>query len=405
MRLLVATDNRFVRTRDGNIYSKTVCDHFFWRRYLEVFDEVVVLARVKDIGDDTLAKEPATGPRVNFLPLPTFIGPWQYLRHYLQLKTLVKQAVGEADAFLLRVPGTVASLLWHYLRRRKIPYAVEVVGDPAGCLSVANTRSILAPVARYIFANHLKKQCRYAAATSYVTERYLQSKYPPVGWSISGSDIDLPEDAIIDDDGLQQRFRQLEDAVRGKRPFRICHIGSMSALYKAQDTLIEALAICRKQKFNVELTLLGDGRYQYVFVEEARRLGVSDHVRFVGRVPPGKPVMEQLDAADLFVLPSLTEGLPRALVEAMARGLPCIGTRVGGIPELLSNEDLIAPGDAKELGKRIMAVMANLEKLRQMADRNLRKANEYRKDELGDRRQALYRKLAEITIGARMRRG
>lgn len=75
----------------------------------------------------------------------------------------------------------------------------------------------------------------------------------------------------------------------------------------------------------------------------AGRLGVADRVTFVGTVPAGAAVRAHLDAADLVVVPSRTEGLPRALIEAMARGLPAVGTTVGGIPELLADVDLVPP--------------------------------------------------------------
>ena len=88
---------------------------------------------------------------------------------------------------------------------------------------------------------------------------------------------------------------------------------------------------------------------------------------FLGQLPAGEMVRAQLDKADLFILPSKTEGLPRALVEAMARALPCIGTTVGGIPELLPSEDLVPPGDVKALAETIEDVLRRPERLAKMS--------------------------------------
>jgi glycosyltransferase involved in cell wall biosynthesis len=92
-----------------------------------------------------------------------------------------------------------------------------------------------------------------------------------------------------------------------------------------------------------------------------------------------------------------TEGLPKALVEAMGRGLPCIGTKVGGIPELLPEEDLVAPNDPEALSTRMLEVLADPERRTYMSARNVRRAGEYRCDLLRQRRIAFYQALRRQT--------
>ena len=125
--------------------------------------------------------------------------------------------------------------------------------------------------------------------------------------------------------------------------------------------------------------------------------GVADRVRFLGQVPAGEPVREQLDAADLYLIPSRAEGLPKALIEAMARGLPCIGSRVGSIPDLLADEDLVPPGDARALADKLMEVAGSPDRMNQMAKRNLATAREYRNDVTDRRRHALYDHVRKST--------
>ncbi len=97
----------------------------------------------------------------------------------------------------------------------------------------------------------------------------------------------------------------------------------------------------------------------------------------------------QLDQADLFVLPSRQEGLPRALLEAMARALPAIGSTAGGIPELLPPEDLVAPADIGALAAKIAEVLTDPARLQAMSARNLAKARGYR-DQLTSRHRERY---------------
>ncbi len=396
MRVMVALEDRFIKIQNGNVYSDLV-DYAFLSRYLQVFSEVVVFARLSEVDQEQLDKPQANGPNVSFFPLPMYIGPWQYLAHRRKLGVLAKQALAYADAFILRIPGTMATLLWKQLIKNKMPYGVEVRGDPWSTLSHRNVRSIFGPILRRKWRSNMRRQCHLANAAAYNTEYILQEQYPPGGWSTHFSDIDLPVEAIVDEQRLSERFVSLDDAVSGRRPFRICHAGTMDALYKAQDVLIEAVSMCCNNGLRIELTLLGDGRYFRYFVDKAKQCGIYQNVKFLGMLPSGEPVLNQLDLADIFVLPSTTEGLPRVLVEAMARGLPCISTRVGGIPELLDSEQMIAPGSSKVLSEKIELVIRDKDWLERMSQRNVEVARKYCIDILSRRRIDFYKKLMEET--------
>jgi glycosyltransferase involved in cell wall biosynthesis len=100
------------------------------------------------------------------------------------------------------------------------------------------------------------------------------------------------------------------------------------------DLLLNALACLRREGWDLELDVIGGGRLLPDLIRQARALEIDERVRFFGEVPR-LAVSSILGKADLFVLCSDTEGLPRALIEAMELGLPCIGSSVGGIPELL----------------------------------------------------------------------
>ena len=388
---MVALENRFLKAKNGNIYSTTVCDYDFWKRYLDVFDEVVVFARVAEIEQDDLARQPANGSGVSFFELPSFIGPRKFLRYYIELKELAKESLSKADSYILRTPGIVPALLWHPLKKRAIPFGIEVVGNPLDSVETLGANFLLKLLLKWIFPKKLRQQCRDAVAAAYVSERYLQRQYPCNCWSTHYSSIELSDEAIIDKNKLIDFAKNNANEMN---TFIICHVGSMSALYKSQDVLIEAVSLCRKKGFDIRLRLIGDGKYQNAFKSKAEELGVSEFVDFIGRVPPGQPVREFLDSSNLFVLSSLTEGLPRALIEAMARALPCIGSNVGGIKELLSEDDMVSPGDAEQLANKIMAVITNPVLMQEMATRNLEKSKEYRSSELRKRRIEFYKKVA-----------
>jgi glycosyltransferase involved in cell wall biosynthesis len=131
-------------------------------------------------------------------------------------------------------------------------------------------------------------------------------------------------------------------------------VGSFSPC-KQMVQLVDAFAVLARNRPGIRLRLVGDGDERALCEGRARSAGVADRVEFTGY---RTDVPAQLEAADAFVLPSVNENLPLALLEAMAAGRPCIAARVGGIPEALdaSCGVLVAPGNEREL----IAAMARL---------------------------------------------
>jgi len=109
-------------------------------------------------------------------------------------------------------------------------------------------------------------------------------------------------------------------------------VGRLSA-EKGFDILIEALAQLRQSGAAQRLVLVGDGPLRSALKAAATNSGIADLVEFAGELPSAE-VRAHLERADLFCLPSLSEGLPISIMEAMAVGVPVVTTWIAGIPEL-----------------------------------------------------------------------
>ena len=295
-------------------------------------------------------------------------------------------AVYPVDAVILRVPSTLSMLLSGKLFRTGHPYAVEVVGDPYDVFAPGAVRHPLRPFLRWRFTREMKIQCRHAAVATYVTAAALQRRYPP------GPDTR----AFCFSDVQLDRF-----LVASPRPevmkdhWTLITVGSLAQLYKAPDVQIDALHLCRARGLDVRLLIIGDGRHRTELAQRAAKLGIGPHVEFLGQLPAGSAIRDVLDRADLFLMPSRTEGLPRARLEAMARALPCIGSHVGGIPELLPADDRVSPGNPTALSQKIWDVVSNPARMALMSSRNLQKSREFTEDALRATRLAFFRSVRD----------
>jgi len=398
MELTIALEQRFFGTADGRYWTESVYPRSFWSRYLTVFDGVKILARVHEASGPRDSWKRVDGEGVSVAAIPAYVGPWGFVRRARQVRAAVARGLEDDSALLLRVPGMIGTMACSAMRHGR-PYGVEVLGDPHELFSRGAVPHPLRSFFRWWYTRALAEQCRKAACSLYVTERTLQRRYPPGrgNLSVGVSDVELPDAAFVSNEAVLQRAARAGGAGR----FRIAFVGSLEFPYKGLDVLIAALARDVQDGLDSELVILGVGRQRAALESLARRLGVSDRLMFLGSVPAGDPVRQQLDASDLFVLPSRVEGLPRALIEAMARGLPCIGTRVGGIPELLPDSAMVKPGDPGELAARILDLSAKPTRRAEWGAQNLATARRYHEDLLQPRRIAFYRCLRDLTAAWR----
>lgn len=390
MRVVVTVEMRFIQTPDNAVWTYEGPAYGFWRRYLSAFEKVRVVARVKSVPTAVEGAHRVDGPGVEVWPVPYYHGPQQYLLRRVAVGRAVRAASDRTDAVIVRAPSPIGSLLAAYRLRQGLPYALEVIGDPHDVYAPGVIRHPARPFLRRHSTARLRQECKSAAAVSYVTGRLLQTRYPARQSAVTAnySSVDLPAEAFVTAPRTPGRTRHVASLVS---------VGSLEQMYKGIDTLLEALACLTATNTAVRLVHVGDGMFRPRLERLAARIGVADRVTFVGRIPAGAPVRKQLDAADLFVLPSRTEGLPRALIEAMARGLPAIGTNVGGIPELLTVEDLVPPEEPAVLAAAVGRMLADPARMVTASARNLTRAREYSADALAHRREAFYRAVAELT--------
>jgi glycosyltransferase involved in cell wall biosynthesis len=214
----------------------------------------------------------------------------------------------------------------------------------------------------------------------------------PGNTSVIHSGVDLVQFSK----GAKQRTRKRKEFGIPADSLVIGYVGWLIPI-KGVTYLISAMARVIEQHSNSVLVLVGKGddkgEEEIKLREQVQSLGLIDNVLFLGWRPD---VDEIMGCFDIFVLPSLNEGMGRVLVEAMAAGLPIVASRVGGIPDLVKdgkNGLLVSPADASALEKAISDLLSDKEKRNRMGKAGKKMCLPYSAEAMVEQIDDLYKKL------------
>jgi glycosyltransferase involved in cell wall biosynthesis len=139
----------------------------------------------------------------------------------------------------------------------------------------------------------------------------------------------------------------------------ILNIGNLYGEVKGHRYLIEAIYEVVKHRKDVLCIIVGSGKLKGKLEKQIKKAGLESYVKLAGGRPHDEiPIW--MNACDVFVLPSLNEGNPNVMFEALGCGKPFVGTKVGGMPEVINSEDygmLVEPANPKELAEKILIAL------------------------------------------------
>jgi glycosyltransferase involved in cell wall biosynthesis len=391
MQILIVLDHRFRRTPDGAIWAKTMFGPGYWQRYLMVFDSVRIFGRLQDVPAVDSSWMRIDSDRVGFAPMIHYDGMVDYAKKWSRIRKLLDQELRAAQAVILHLPNLLALRAASRLQRQGKPYAVSMVADPWDLFSPGSVRTRMRPLFRRYYRWRTARGCARAAAITYVTAAALQQRYP------AGEGVAAHSASNIELQAVATGPRSLAD---GRQARRLIFVGALNQLYKGPDVLLRAFARAIRSEPGLTLTVVGEGQYRRELEALGHQLGIGGQVVFAGQLRQGSEVAAALDRADLFVLPSRQEGVPRAMIEAMSRGLPCIGTTVGGIPELLDPDAMVPPNEVEQLAQKIVDVVRRPEWLAAQSAQNLSRAGMFLNEHLDVRRRRFYLDVMRTVVPA-----
>lgn len=389
MDMVFVYEDKIAQDAAGNYYTGSAFSQEIFDRYLQHFDHITLLMRKADVDPndtETLSKmNRISSEKIDVVLLPNttaslkaFLDP----RVHAEFKRIVLSELKPDRAVILRAPSDSGTIAADYCYAHGVPYLAEAVGCPWDSLWNHSMKGkIMAPAAWKNF----RRTMRNADYAIYVTSEFLQHRYPTNGKSAAISDVELQP---MDEGVLDNRIKRIKSI--GK--IRIGTAGALHVAYKGQRYVIEALAQLKAQGHTGFEYHLAGGGDPSALRDLAKQLGVMDSIVFDGSIPHEK-MFAWFDKLDLYIQPSTVESMPRALIEAMSRGLPAFGSKVGGIPELLGESCTFAKGDVQAIAD--MIVRLNPFVLEALAHNNFSRARDFQKQYLDKKRSTFLSKFTE----------
>lgn len=384
-KVLFAHNGPLYRAKGGELYG-THYNESIKQRYLQLGEHVTFLMREAPLTGDASRYSRITDRQCSFVPVPDLMSPSGRILNHLSAMQVIDREVREADLLVARIPSLTARLAVKRARALKKPCIIECVACNWDALWNHHWKAKLS-APWYFLAQ--KMVLRNSTHVIYVTDDFLQRRYPAKGESIAISNVDIaaPDPAV-----LQRRLQHIASHNPAERPFRIVTVANVGVPYKGQRDIISVLKSLSERGVEAEYHLVGGGDRTSLHAL-ARRLGVEARVIFHGALEHSR-VFDVLDQMDIYIQPSRQEGLPRAMIEAMSRGLPCAGAQTGGIPELIPAERIFRPGDFHQLTK-ILLKFSDKTTLDADARQNFENAKHYESKYLDARRAAFYEEFLQ----------
>lgn len=387
-KLLISCDDTLF-VYHGKYYFKNQEWCNFYKRYLRIFNFLRIAVRCEVVNELNSCNILIDDTRIEVIDIPNFSGPLEYAKKYFKIGRALTNICNGCDAAIVRLPSTIGQRVARKVIKSHIPYGVEVVYDAED-----GWRSEKKIINRYLWKRidkEMRETCYTANGISCVTEFYLQKHYyskKADAFTSHYSTLELPKEFY----GFPKKYPE------GKT-FTLANVANQIQFNgrKGFNEIIEAISILKKKGVIVNAKFVGQDYHNGItqFMDLSRCLDVEKQIEFMGYLT--RPELDDfLSSVDMFVMPTRAEGLPRVIIEAMAKGLPAISTPVSGNPELLDTHFLVKYEDVQTLANRIEELIIDKELYEKTSFENFNNSQKYEATVLERKRDAFYQKLEQI---------
>jgi len=390
MKAIFCYDGPFMKDEEGFYYGRNLNDKMF-QRYFEVVDSLEVIIRTRSIKqqDAIGSMSRIENPNITVIECPNLSSVKGMLTQTTEVYKLLTERIQKVDVVFVRLPSNIGHVAIEVCKKIGKKYFVEVVGCPWDAYwNYSFKGKIFALPAKIL----MKRNVKNAPYVLYVTNEFLQKRYPTNGKSIGCSDVELVQ---MTDDVLTRRLKRIATATT-KQKYVIGTAAGLDVRFKGQEYIIRALGELKKKGItSFEYRLVGGGTGNRL-LQIAKECDVEESVKILGQIPHSK-MFDWFDEIDIYAQPSRQEGLPRAVIEAMSRGCVCIGAKTAGIPELIEDKYVFSNSDkeVEEICNILLDLINEKENMESSARRNFEEAKFYQNEITGTRRESFFKEFIE----------
>ncbi len=369
MRTLIATDSKLFHKKDKYYIDNALLTII--KRYKKHFGDILLCTRVVEID-----QVPAYCKEVT--PYLSDVIGVDSLKNIIinKYNAKFKDVISECDFVIARLPSLIALKVVETAKALNKPYLTELMGCAWDAYWNHSLQGkMFAPYMYY----KMKKQVNISNFSIYVTEKFLQNRYPAQNVSEHASNVYIEK---LDAEILQNRLNNIKN--QNKKTIKLFTAAAVDVRYKGHEYVIKALP--KFKDINLEYYIAGKGDQTFL-KNIAKKSNVENKVFFLGGLSH-EDVIEMMDKTDLYIQPSKQEGLPRAVIEAMSRGCPTLGANTAGIPELIQKECVFKRGSVDSVYKAINSFVGK--DWEEYAISNFNKAKQFEEDILNQRREKYF---------------
>lgn len=392
--LFIQGGSRLKQDTEGNWYTDPNFNDDVWKRYVDLADSLTILLRrerkvyTKEYALQKFNKV-LDDSRIRIVPLVDFTESKLSMLNpfvYKEIKRVIFAEVQKADKCFIRSGSHYTRVAYDACIKYHKPYLFEATGFAYESFS---HHSFIGRIIANKVENDYRLMARDAVQATYVTSEALQKRYPCASGKMIGvSNVQL---SALDDSILTKRLKKIQNR-QSSDTIVLGTAAFLDVKWKGQYLVIKALAELKRQGYtNFRYELLGMGTGQEL-IKLAESLGVKDEVKVIGAVPHSK-VFEWLDSLDIYIQPSFQEGLCRAIIEAMSRGLPVVCSNTGGNYELIDNDYIFDCGDYNKMSSLLINIQDHLS---EQSKKNFEESKKYEKSMLDSRRKAFFREFVNM---------